>query len=599
MADNVPLTYNLIDRPCVLVETEDGTRQELSIREAFRQANHIRGIVGDEPLQTVALLRLFVAITYGAYPEDSADNRGESIAQWEEMWRNLKQDGGDPRIDEYLTRYHDRFDLFDAEKPFMQVAGLRFKKPKRPSDTKFALMSKLRLSVPANDRAFSKAFSATLITPACAARNLIELQAWDVSGRKNSLDDRDGDIKVERNSPAGTGWCGNQLMIVLEGPSLADTIALNHAKLNAAAEAGASDESFQWSDDRPLWERPVQDACGENGYCVDKVKDRNKKKDYDDLPRFMHGPATLMTWQTRRVLLHHDSHGMVTGAIVANGDRNLAYNGWPMETMSSWENRRWPNNKVDPFTTPVKTDATKQLWRGMESLIPDSVVREDHKYPPLTVCWLKILQAFGSDDIYRLPVTVRSVGVAYGNRNAVIDDIVNDSLDMDVSLLTTENPEERQELLNGIQICDKYMEELVKLSRNLDSCTQNDDDNDDTKGKGKGKGAKAKAREAREKRVKARTWATLDAPFRRILANTTTQTDIDRGSTKSSITESMDEWYKQAHRIFVDAGTRLAQEAGPAAAKGRIINEGKSVINAGTCLRKYYAAIKQIKEGRA
>ena len=78
------ISFNLMDRPWIPVTMTDGSFLQLSIKEAFAQANEIRSIDGDIPLQRFALCRLLLAIIYGTF----GHLRGSGITDWKTLFND-------------------------------------------------------------------------------------------------------------------------------------------------------------------------------------------------------------------------------------------------------------------------------------------------------------------------------------------------------------------------------------------------------------------------------------------------------------------------------------------------------------------------------
>jgi len=87
----------------------------VSIRTALTESHTIREFDGLGPLESVAILRLLVAILVDTL-------RWETTAEWGEAWALSQFDA--TRVDAYLGRHAHRFDLFDDADPFYQVATL-------------------------------------------------------------------------------------------------------------------------------------------------------------------------------------------------------------------------------------------------------------------------------------------------------------------------------------------------------------------------------------------------------------------------------------------------------------------------------------------
>ena len=135
-----------MDRPWIPVTMTDGSFLQLSIKEAFAQANEIRSIDGDIPLQRFALCRLLLAIIYGTF----GHLRGSGITDW----KTLFNDGVETRnacdaLMDYCDYYRNRFDLFDDTAPFYQVAGLHTAK------NEVSGLERLVLDVPNGEKFFT------------------------------------------------------------------------------------------------------------------------------------------------------------------------------------------------------------------------------------------------------------------------------------------------------------------------------------------------------------------------------------------------------------------------------------------------------------
>ena len=116
--------FNLVEEEWLPVTFLDGSVRELSLREVFRDAENIRSISSELGTMDGAILRLLLAIVYCAYREFDDEDVVEvfDFESWEDAWE-------DPAlmystVEEYLDRTRDRFWLFDADSPFMQVADL-------------------------------------------------------------------------------------------------------------------------------------------------------------------------------------------------------------------------------------------------------------------------------------------------------------------------------------------------------------------------------------------------------------------------------------------------------------------------------------------
>lgn len=188
-------TFNLIDEPWIFVRDHAGAKQEVSIRQALAEAHRWRDLQGDMPTQSVALLRLLMAIIWRSLPDD------EPMELWGELWAGGRFDR--MAVESYLARYHDRFDLLDRECPFYQVAQLRTAKGD------FTSLSRLIADLPAGEQFFTTRGPSSFnrLGFAESARWLVHANAFDPSGIKSGAlgDPR---VKGGKGYPQGQAWCG-------------------------------------------------------------------------------------------------------------------------------------------------------------------------------------------------------------------------------------------------------------------------------------------------------------------------------------------------------------------------------------------------------
>lgn len=109
-------TFNLIDQAWVPAIDVDGEFLELSLRDALAHAAELREISCETALQSTAILPLALAILHRVFGPADFD-------AWQSLWQARAFDMA--RIDAYLDRWRDRFDLFDARRPFMQMPDTR------------------------------------------------------------------------------------------------------------------------------------------------------------------------------------------------------------------------------------------------------------------------------------------------------------------------------------------------------------------------------------------------------------------------------------------------------------------------------------------
>jgi CRISPR system Cascade subunit CasA len=253
------MSFSLLTEPWLPLISTDGRRQAVSLLDALLEPGRWRGLDGANPIETLSLHRLLLAICHRAIGP-SVDPRTDLLARW-------------PRsaLEAYLDRWANNFDLLHPQTPFLQVPALAE-----------ANLSPSPWSRLAHDRASG------------AARMI-----WD-----HSIDDQPERqpfaqmarlliahlqftpgslVKALRTSAVRGPACSLLLMLPL-GDSLQETMALNlctQAKQRHVL-------------DLPTWERPPL-----------RLEDLRKPRD-----EVIEGPAHRYTFLSRAVLLLPDGAGI-------------------------------------------------------------------------------------------------------------------------------------------------------------------------------------------------------------------------------------------------------------------------------------------------
>lgn len=498
--------FDLLARPWVRVRGPGGV-EEVSLVDAFTRAHEFEALGGEIPTQDAALLRLMIAILHRAVEPV----KGYPHERWARLWRaqTLPMD----LIAPYLERWRHRFDLLDPRMPFLQVAGLRA--------SKTSGLVKLIADVPDGRPFFSTRAGAgaalSSISFAEAARWLVHCHAYDVSGIKTGAvgDDR---VKGGRGYPIGTGWAGRCGLVILEHQTLRDALLLNLVLTPRDSDA---------EPDLPVWEREPLTAAVETNHAAP------------------HGAVDLMTWPSRRVLLHHDGSD-VTDVLISNGDRITSQNRHTVEPMSGF--RRSPNQEKTLGTTPVympyRHDPSRALWRGLAGLLADRVsggaVRSQapDRLPPENLGWLSVLRGERVLDP-DLPIRLRAVGMSYGTQDSSVETTYDDALRLHVAVATDAHL--RATALAAAGAADDAVQQLASLAANI---------------------ARAGGRVADGPRDDARDtgFARLDEPYRRWLS----RLHADADTQSSSL-----EWQRTARAVVLSVGTDTIAAGGEAAWKGR------------------------------
>lgn len=503
----------------------DGSSATLSVREALGLADEIRSINGDIPLQRFTLTRLLIAILYGAFGHEF------TVEQWRYML-----DGGasNPaireRLHEYCDRVHDRFDLFDEHQPFYQVAGLHTAKHEMSG------LERLILDVPSGEPFFTTRIGEGLQSVQAdeAARWLVTVQAFDSSGIKSGAVG-DPRVKGGKGYPIGVAWDGHLGGFLVEGSTLWQTLMLNYVSYEVLS---AAQDSIDWDDDIPVWERPASDASPAEGF--------DQPSDFTGDTSFFHGPATLMTWQSRRMLLKR--HGeTVTGVLVCNGDRLKPQNAHGFETMTAW--RRSPAQekalKRPLVYMPRKHDPSRELWRGLPILTTGAAKGEskDHaeSIRPMTLQWLARVC---KDEERLMPIRLHAFGIEYGAQEAVVDCDVDDTLDLDLTVLTADDPQLGNMLQKAVNDTDEGIRALRQFAANIAL-------------------AEGLPTDAPRQRAAELGYSQFDTVFRQWVRGITGESDMRQLS---------DDWHRIARRTLLHLGERLAAEASPRAIVGRTVD---------------------------
>ncbi|WP_197722521.1 type I-E CRISPR-associated protein Cse1/CasA [Cellulomonas fimi] len=513
--------YSLIDEPWVLVLTQDGTTDEVSLLDLFRRAPQIREIVGDIPTQGYAVLRVALAVLARSVggPRTTGD--------WEHLW-----DGTAPpmeAIEAYLQEHAERFDLFHPETPFFQVAGLRTAR-----DEVFGL-ERLIADVPAGHPYFTTRAGRGVqrISAAEAARWLVHVQAFDVSGIKSGAV---GDPRVTggKGYPIGQGFAGHLGGLSVDGGDLWRTLLLNTVPLD---HLGLQRDVR----DRPAWEAEPSGPA-----------------EADDAAARPYGSLDLFTWQSRRVLLHGGPDG-VTGVLVANGDKLTPQNRHRQEPMSAWR-RSEPQQKklgLPVVYMPREHVPGRAVWRGLASLLPLVAPRgkADGGQPFVTAAvveWAaEALEATAR-------VTLRTAGMVYGTQNASVEEVVDDRLVVPVALLSEEHPALAQAAVDAVDASEGAVRAVGFLARNLASAA----------------GAREpKLLDGARDEAQRQAYAVLDGPYRAWLAGLDPSVDP---------LAQREEWHRQAAALVRRVGAELVESAGPDAWVGREVSIGSGTRHVST-----------------
>ncbi len=506
--------FDLTDQPWLPVQRLDGGTDELSLTEVFRQAGDLRRLIGDVPTQEFALLRLLLAILH-----DALDGPWE-LGDWADLWN-----AEDPfaAVPGYLQEHRDRFDLLHAERPFYQVAGLHSAKNEVSS------LNRIVADVPNGEPFFAmRRPGVERLGFAEAARWIVHVHAFDPSGIKTGME---GDERVKGGKvyPLGVGSSGALGGVLAEGRTLRETLLLNLIAL---------EEEIVETDGRsdvPIWRRPPTGP----GPAADDPGIRRPS-----------GVRDLYTWQSRRVLLHHDGRA-ATGVVLGYGDPLSMKAPWKLEPMTPWRRSPTQEKKLSrsPVYLPRQHDPARSAWRGLGSLLaPQRTSSDDtgrhapHSLPPGIVRWLTMLTTEGELDP-RDPLRIRTIGAIYGTQQSVIDEIVDDSVLMSVVLLHEERPDYGAKALDAVRDAEEAVRALGRLAGDLARAAGSDP-------------------ESAEEAAKDRGFGALDEHYRRWLSGLAAHVAPGQAGVQ---------WRDTVRSVIARLGWELLDGASPAASEGRLV----------------------------
>ncbi|MGB4837188.1 MAG: type I-E CRISPR-associated protein Cse1/CasA [Nostocoides sp.] len=384
----------------------DGELREVSLREALVRAHEIEELDRAEPLVAAALLALLVVIGAEVEPTPRPDG------QFEALWSRGRFDPA--AVDAYFDEYGDRFELF-GERPFAQVGALEALSGGPKPVSLLVAEAATGNNVPLFSHSAENAYPA--LTSAQAARRLLATLAWDTAAIKTGVK---GDPRASVGKTTGnpTGPLGQLGHVTLLGTNLFETLLLNRPA-DPRAQRGV-----------PLWRREK-----EPGPAWAEI-----------VPS---GWAELFTWPSRRIRLFPsviDGEVVVTGVIVAAGDR-IAAIPLAFEPRTAWHRVAKPK-AGKPAHEPRRHQQGVAAWRGLGALtVLTAASAPEADLPPAVLQRARELVTTGVlSETY--PMRVAITGVEYGNKLAVIEDVIFDTTRLPMRSL---DPAQGQELRAVLQ----------------------------------------------------------------------------------------------------------------------------------------------------
>ncbi len=308
-------SFNLLDQPWIPVTTLDGASKDVSLLELLREARTYLSLGHADPLVTIAVHRFILAFLHRAL---NGPKRSHDAAKWYREGFPMEL------IEAYAEKWRGRFDLFDAERPFLQQPGIEREAFKDHWTRLSASRGSFNTNILFRPELRTKDAPEGSISSAEAALELLGHQSFTLGGL----------IKRFVTSAKGAPVATSALTLVIGG-NLLETLCLN---LVPYERHGAKDT--------PVWERELPTVTAlEKGV---------------DFP--IEGLTTNYVWPARSVLLQPDESGRVEGMYYAAGlaPTDSRYPDPMLTTVK--------NAKGEPY--PMAYREGKAMWRDLHAFVP-------------------------------------------------------------------------------------------------------------------------------------------------------------------------------------------------------------------------------------
>ena len=517
--------FNLLDEPWILAMDGEGQTCKLSLIEVLVRAHELRGLAGEMPTQDAAILRLLVAVLYGAFgreelPEHEVDEWDGVAAmdRWQWLWgqRCLPKD----ILRRYLAPYHERFYLVHPTQPFCQAAfpGDKVQDSQGNTYVPGEMSTQFMIGTLSESENKPCLFRSRAREDGLAfdeaARWLAHLNAFDVA--PTGAPPR-GVIKVNGYSSA---WLCKVGVLYAQGDTFFQTLLLN------LVFEGKGGEVFTTAPDSLYWE-------------MEHVHDGDGLQDITlPLPA---SPGQLYS-QPFRLLQLQTQEDRVVGYRRWTGWK---YEGFPnVEIMTAWR-----EGKKNEPPSPKRHNSERMMWRDL----PGILAMKGDQESCLIVQWLIALRRTRNADSPPLPrPRLCAVGMQLDSKGASVESVFFDTLSLNASLLEGLDQTVVTRLENLLATTEKCVWAIGLLAKNL-SLAAGDS------GKSPGEGAAAAG--------KGEAYFALDMPFRDWLVNL---------EPKAVDNDTMDaaevQWVDTLERILTNLAQQWVSGAGETALIGRTVD---------------------------
>lgn len=396
MTSEVAASFDLLTERWIPVIDRNGTADKVGLKRLLLESHEFRRISGSTSPMTAALYRLVLALFHRSYAVTTE-------VEWKHRWES----GSLPSepLEAYLAEFGDRFDLFDARRPFLQCPALSHITPQTPA--KLIPHRAVGNNVTLFDH--TTATDITLLDPDEAACWLVTTQAFDPGGTKTPY---------ERSRSSKLSPCNRLGVVLVEGDTLLQTLLFNALLYDPELDKPRKTTI----DDAPIWEAAVPPPG---------IPEKRPARGWTD----------LLTWPSRRILLSCNRETKVDGVVITPGVEltgELVHD----EKMGAFRQPTGKNGKPrkDAPLQPVRLAPLRGVWRhSVELLLADQPGEGRSRVRPPALDQIARLAERGrlpQDAVY----TLRVFGQQLNKEQSVVVDYLEDAVPAPVALLRAEEP---------------------------------------------------------------------------------------------------------------------------------------------------------------